>query len=48
MDDDQSESNDQVSLDDVDLYEDLDELFFSRRSVAECSLSYAEVSDNES
>ena len=35
---------DQTSLDNVDLYEDLHELFSSSRSVTDCSLSYAEVS----
>ena len=39
---------DQTSLDNVDLYEDLHELFSSTRSVTDCSLSYAEVSIHKS
>ena len=40
--------DDQTTLDNnVDLYEDLHELFSSTRSITDCNLSYAEVSGND-
>lgn len=39
--------DDAATLEDVDLYEDLDKLFCSAHTSNECSLSYAEVSDSK-